>query len=107
MILEETVRDIGADISFRDWLTILGFVVGVTVYIVGTRFQSRIIGGKLEMMDATIEDLKEEVKVMQKIVVTQAQQTEQIINMDQRLILEGRRVDRIEAIVFKIPEAGK
>lgn len=89
-------------ILIKDWLTIGGFVVMITAYMVNARNASKVLGGRLEMIDATLEDFKNEMKELQKVIIAQAIQDQRLNTMDQRLVQEGKRVDRVENKVFGI-----
>lgn len=94
------------EFPLADLLTALGFVVTITAYIVNSRISAKALGGRLEMIDATMENFREELKAMQSVMSQQAVQTERLNNQDQRMLLEGKRLDRMEEILFKLPRMG-
>lgn len=104
MIAMQTITD---GVALKDWLTMGGFVVMITTYIVNSRNAAKVLGGRLEMIDATMEDFKNEMKELQKVIIAQALQDQRLNTMDQRLVQEGRRVDRVENKVFGINGVGK
>ena len=82
-------------------LTLAGFTVMVTVYVVNARNAAKILGVRLEVIDASLEDFKREMRKLGEILVAQALQSERLNTMDQRLVQEGRRLDRVETKVFR------
>lgn len=93
-------------LSTDNWLTIIGFVVMATIYIVNSRVGNKILTGKLEVIDASIEGFQKEMAKLNEVLVTQAVQNSHIGMLEQRLLQEGRRLDRISAsittILFKL-----
>lgn len=83
------------------------FIVFITIYVVNSKNAAKLLGGKLEFIDASLEDFKAELKELQKVIVQQALQSEQINNLDRRVtegfktmgdrsIVEGKRIDSLE-----------
>lgn len=92
--------------SSSDWILIVGFAATAAVYVTAGRIGNKIVEGKLEIIDATIEDFKEEIRKLNEVIVTQAVQTSRIGIMEERLLQEGRRMDSmaraINRILFKL-----
>lgn len=83
--------------TIQTLVTLGSFLVLGTIYIVNGRIAGKVLGTKLEMIDGTIEDFKIEMKKLTEIVIGQALQDERIKNIETREILEGKRIDTLEA----------
>lgn len=85
-------------------LTLGGFVVLVTVYVVNAKNSAKLLGGRLEIIDETLDAFKAEMKKLQEVVLNQALQSERLNQMDQRMLAQGRRLDRMEGTVWRMPK---
>ena len=97
-------------LSTDNWLTIIGFAVMATIYVVNSKIGNKVLAGKLEVIDATMESFQLEIKKLNEVLVTQAVQTSHIGMLEQRLLQEGRRLDMmsrsINQILFKLAMPG-
>lgn len=83
-------------LALGDFLTVASMIVLITMYIVNTRTQSKVLDTRLSMIDASMEDFRNEMKEMQNIVSIQAVQDVRLNSMDERILAEGKRLDRFE-----------
>lgn len=89
-----------------NWLTIIGFVVMATIYVVNSRSGNKIITNKLEIIDGTMENFQKEITKLNEVLVTQAVQNSHIGMMEERILQEGKRMDNmsraLNQILFKM-----
>lgn len=90
-----------ATVSLGNLLTIGGFLVFVTMYIVNSRNVAKLLSVRLQVIDASMEDFKNELKKLADVVVKQAEQAIKMSQFEQRSIQEGQRVDEIDKRVNK------
>lgn len=93
-----------SEISFGNLLTIGGFIVFITMYIVSNRYTAKLLGVRLGVLDATMEDFKREIKALAVVITQQALQDQRITTQDDRLLHEGKRVDELERRVNQLNE---
>ena len=89
-------------LSTDNWLTIIGFAVMATIYIVNSRSGNKILSNKLEMIDGTMENFQKEITKLNEVLVTQAVQNSHIGMLEQRLLQEGRRIDNISRAMNQV-----
>src|ERR1700680_321831 len=82
-------------VSLGNLLTICSFVVFATVYVVNARGAAKVLAGRLEMVDATLEDFKQEMKRLSEIIAEQIRQDGRLNLVEQRLMQEGKRLDEL------------
>lgn len=82
-------------------LTGLSFVVVVTIYIVTSRNNLKIIEARMQVFEAGMEDFKLEMKELNKVLVQQALHHQRLDNMDERMLAQGKRVDRLETVTLR------
>ena len=78
----------------QDWLLIVGFVATAATLVATARSGNKILANKLEVVDGTVEDLKEEIKSLSKVIVTQAEQGAQITFLQQQILNLTKRLDQ-------------
>ena len=86
---------VGIHVSLGNLLTIGGFMVFITIYIVNSRGAAKILGPRLEVVDASMEDFRKELKEFSKVLISQVQQDGQIQLLAQQFVQQGQRVDEI------------
>lgn len=82
-------------ISLGNLLTIGSFLVFVTIYIVNSRGAAKILGARLEIVDASMEDFRKELKEFSKILISQERQDGRIDLLGQQFSQQGQRVDEL------------
>ena len=82
-------------ISLGNLLTIGSFLVFVTIYVVNSRGAAKILGARLEVVDASMEDFRKELKEFSKVLISQVQQDGQIQLLAQQFVQQGQRVDEL------------
>ena len=82
-------------ISLGNLLTIGSFLVFVTIYVVNSRGAAKILGTRLEIVDASMEDFRKELKEFSKVLISQVQQDGQIQLLAQQFVQQGQRVDEL------------
>ena len=82
-------------ISLGNLLTIGSFLVFVTIYVVNSRGAAKILGARLEIVDASMEDFRKELKEFSKVLISQVQQDGQIQLLAQQFVQQGQRVDEL------------
>ena len=82
-------------VSLGNLLTIGGFVVFITIYIVNSRGAANVLATRMQQYDATVEDFKIELKKLSDVLIGQAQQDGRINLLEQRMMQEGNRVDKL------------
>lgn len=97
-------------ISLGNLLTIGGFLVFVTMYIVNSKNVGKLLGVRLEMIDASMIDFKKEIEKLTDVIVKQAQQDIRLNQQDERALKEGQRVDeldrRLARLIERVSESG-
>ena len=91
-------------ITPHDLLTAAGFLVFITIYIVGTKYTGTLLSFRLSIVDATIQDFKREIEKLAAVITEQARQDLRITTQDDRLLHEGKRVDELERRVNRFQE---
>jgi len=82
-------------ISLGNLLTIGSFLVFITIYVVNSRGAAKILGTRLEIVDASMEDFRKELKEFSKVLISQVQQDGQIQLLAQQFVQQGQRVDEL------------
>lgn len=82
-------------VSLGNLLQIGAFVVFITIYIVNSRGAAKILGTRLEIVDASMEDFRKELKEFSKVLIGQAQQDGEIQSLRQQFVQQGQRVDEL------------
>ena len=88
--------------TIQTLVTVGSFLVLGTVYVVNGRAAAKILSTRLEMIDATMEDFKAEIKKLTQVIVEQALQGARIQTLDERTLAQGQRVDDISKTVREI-----
>ena len=86
---------IDQQLSTDNWLTIIGFAVMATIYIVNSRSSNKVLASRLEVIDDRMESFQQEMKKLNDILVTQAVQNSRISLIEERILQEGKRIDGI------------
>lgn len=89
-------------VTIQTLVTLGSFLVLGTVYIVNGRIGAKVLGARLEGIDKTMGEFKEELKKMQDVLVAQALQGARIQTLDERTLATGLRLDKVGNSVGKI-----
>jgi len=76
-------------VNLGNILTILTFIAG------GSWFMSNI-RTSVDAQSGRLLNVEEEIHELRKVVVSMARQEERMTAMDQRMLMQGNRIDRIE-----------
>jgi hypothetical protein len=98
VLTADTPRDVDPTaieytISLGNLLTIACFLVSATIYVVTSRNAAKVLGTRLENVDATMEDFKMELRKLGEILISQAKQEGRMNLLEQRIMQEGQRLD--------------
>jgi len=77
-------------------VTVGSFLVLGTVYIVNGRNAAKLLGARLEFVDASLEDFKKEIGKLTEVLVAQAVQGKRVDNVEERIMAQGKRLDEVE-----------
>ena len=80
-------------ISLGNLLTIGSFCVFVTVYVVNSRGAAKVLATKLQMVDTSIGEFKQEMKQLSVVIIEQTRQEGSIALIRQQMLQEGKRLD--------------
>jgi len=80
-------------ISLGNILTVVAFLLGGIAFAYSVKSDTKILEVRFTMIDAQIEDFKEEIKKLAEIVVEQTRQSGRIDRVEDRQLQEGKRVD--------------
>lgn len=94
-MIAEIIPEFNWTVSVDTLLTIATIIVGVTLYISNQRATAAIFDVRLQQIDASMEDFRQEIKKLGDIVVTQALQTERLNHMEERGVATGKRLDEL------------
>jgi hypothetical protein len=83
-------------ISTGNLLTLAGFVVFITMYVVNVRNASSLIGVRLQSIDSIVGELRMEVKKLQDVTIAQALQDQRVSIMEERELATGKRLDELK-----------
>lgn len=83
------------NVSLGNLLQIGAFIVFITIFIVNSRGAAKILATRLEIVDASMEDFRKELKEFSKVLISQVQQDGQIQLLAQQFVQQGQRVDEI------------
>ena len=94
-LAKDTMFD--STISLGNLLTIVSFVAFAVVYVVGTKSAAKVLGKELElrftMVDASIEDFKEDIKTLNKLIIDQTKSDMKLSNLAETVLAQGLRQD--------------
>jgi len=79
----------------------IGQIGQVIAVLIGMGIMFQGVKGDVKAQGDDIRDIKEELSELRKVVISNARLEEQVNAMDQRLLLHGRRVDRVADMLFR------
>ena len=89
-------------ISLGNLLTIAGFIVFITIYIVNSRGAAKVLATELKSMNTRMNNFSDDLKKLGDVLIGQERQdgridlvNERVTVIDGRLMQEGKRLDAV------------
>lgn len=79
----------------------LGQLLSMIVFIVGGVGFAYTVRGDVKNQGSRLESIEQELHELRKVVVSIARQEERLTAMDQRMLSQGRRIDRMANQLYR------